>query len=196
MRLNDRVIKESLRKQAMSVPVPEDMWANISRELDKDAARERPPVSSRAASQRMQARQMLAVAAAAGIFWMMIIPSGAYMDSLQQPGPVPVAAIPAAGAQSETPWEMSAEPVRSSSFSPPTPAPASISQQIAQPVTSQPQTATVRPAKASAPQAPAPKAQATTAQSTNPPAPRPKASRPSADWTAVDFTRSGLVEIR
>lgn len=93
MRLNDRSIRDELRKQAMSVPIPDDMWANISRELDRDAAKaEAKPLAAsqaRPRSKSLHVRQMLAIGAAAGIFWMMVIPSSAYVDRLKQPDPVP-----------------------------------------------------------------------------------------------------------
>ncbi|MFZ5827546.1 MAG: hypothetical protein ACOY94_24860 [Bacillota bacterium] len=109
MRLNDRMIREGLRKQAMSVPVPEDMWANISRELDKDAAKAGPSVQARRSGPGFQVRQMLAVGAAAGIFWMMVIPSGAYVDRVQKPAPKPSATAVAQAATGEPPWDIPTE---------------------------------------------------------------------------------------
>lgn len=113
MRLNDRSIRDELRKQALSVPIPDDMWANISRELDHDAARVKaapaPRPAARQVSRGLQIRQMLAVGAAAGIFWMMVIPSGAYVDRFQRPGPGPAASPAAATAHAEVPWDIPTE---------------------------------------------------------------------------------------
>ncbi len=83
MRMNDRAIREELRKQAISVPIPDDMWANISRELDKDAAK--AVRRERTATVRVPVRQLLAFGAAAAVFWMVLIPSGKYVDRIKQP---------------------------------------------------------------------------------------------------------------
>lgn len=109
MRLNDRMIREDLRKRAMSVPIPDDMWANISRELDRDAAKTRPSLQSRRSSHGFQVRQMLAIGAAAGIFWMMVIPSGAYVDRVQNPAPKPTAPVSAHATADEAPWDIPTE---------------------------------------------------------------------------------------
>lgn len=110
MRRNDRAIREELRREAMSVPIPDDMWANISKELDQDlAARARSAVQARPlhrSTRGVQMRQMLAIGAAAGIFWMMVIPSGAYVDRLQQPAPNAAEASQHLG---ETPWDIPTE---------------------------------------------------------------------------------------
>jgi len=89
VRLNDRAIRAELRKQAISVPIPDDMWANISRELDKDAAKAaaKKTVAPKRANPtvKVPVRQVLALGAAAAVFWMVLIPSGANVDRLKQP---------------------------------------------------------------------------------------------------------------
>lgn len=112
MHLNDRGIRDELRKQAMSVPIPDDMWANISRELAKDApkAAALAPAVARVSSHLVQVRQTLAIGAVAGIFWMMVIPSGAYVDRLKQPSPSPVVASTAAALTGgDIPWDVPTE---------------------------------------------------------------------------------------
>lgn len=109
MRLSDRAIREELCRQTMSVPIPDDLWANISRELDKDTAKARPALRFRASSRGVHLRQMLAIGAVAGIFWMMLIPSGAHVDRVQQPAPSPAAAPPAAAVTEAIPWDIPSE---------------------------------------------------------------------------------------
>lgn len=93
MRLNDRAIRDELRRKAMSVSIPDDMWANIRCELEKDAtAAKRQPLTAvpeRPRRRGLPLRHMLAIGAAAGIFWMMVIPSSAYVDRLKQPDAAP-----------------------------------------------------------------------------------------------------------
>lgn len=125
MRLNDRVIREELRKQASSVPIPDDMWAHISRELEKDAAAAQMPapvpVRPLIAAQRhtrsrsLQLRQILAIGAAAGIFWMMLIPSSAYVDQLKQkdaPPKEPASTSATATTVTQPPTPSSAEKIQ------------------------------------------------------------------------------------
>lgn len=92
-RLSERVIRDELRQQAMSVPVPTDMWANISRQLDADKAPvvpaamlAAPAVASQpvaAKRRRPPMRQMLAAGAVAGICWAVLIPLRGYLEPLQ-----------------------------------------------------------------------------------------------------------------
>lgn len=117
MRLNDREIREELRSQAMSVPIPDDMWAHIQRELDRDAAQAAtqaapaPRVTVRS-SRKPQLRQVLAIGAAAGIFWMVVIPSGRYVDRFRQPSPNAAASAEVAMSTPDVPWDIPTEKLK------------------------------------------------------------------------------------
>ncbi len=79
MRPSDRTIRDVLRREAASVPIPDDMWKNISKELDRDAA-----VSARhkqLVRQGGQWRPALILAVAAGFFWFALIPALPNMDT-------------------------------------------------------------------------------------------------------------------
>lgn len=53
--------------------MPDDMWANISRELDKDANK---ALKRKHMAKRLESwKPALAFAAAAGVFWLAIIPT-------------------------------------------------------------------------------------------------------------------------
>lgn len=73
MGLDSRTLRDQLRREAAQVPIPQDMWAHISRELDRDQAREQR--RRRFSGMLTQWRPTIAFAAAAGIFWLSIIPS-------------------------------------------------------------------------------------------------------------------------
>lgn len=76
MRPSDRTIRDVLRTQAARVPVPDDMWQNISRELDKDLAKNqaRPAETRPPAPRHYQWRPAIIFAAAAGVFYLAFVP--------------------------------------------------------------------------------------------------------------------------
>lgn len=80
MRPSDRTIRDELRREAARVTIPGDMWDNIKQRLDgeHEAAERR----KRLANGRAQWKPAMVFAAAAGIFWMTVIPLSKYMDGV------------------------------------------------------------------------------------------------------------------
>ncbi|HYF93915.1 MAG TPA: hypothetical protein VD969_17005 [Symbiobacteriaceae bacterium] len=72
MRPSDRTIRDELRREAARVPVPEDMWQNISRQLELDSERKRRRPRVRWLSEW---RPAVILGVAAGFFWFALIPS-------------------------------------------------------------------------------------------------------------------------
>lgn len=115
-RLNERIIRDELRKQAMSVPIPTDMWANISRQLDADQtpAAATPivgvptaPARTVAARRRSPMRHVLAASAVAGICWAVLIPLRGYIEPVQPAevsAPAPASTLPIT--RTETPVDV------------------------------------------------------------------------------------------
>lgn len=73
MRLDDQTLKRHLHREAARAPIPDDMWQKISGQLEQEAqvAEKRRHMVAR----MEQWKPALAFAAAAGIFWLAIIPS-------------------------------------------------------------------------------------------------------------------------
>jgi hypothetical protein len=90
----DRAIRDQLRMETAQLPVPGDMWEKISSELDAEAVR----TSRRTRLLRISAqwKPALALAAAAGIFWVTVVPSGSHAErrTATDPTPVPVLSVP------------------------------------------------------------------------------------------------------
>lgn len=116
MRPGDRTIRDELRREAAKVPIPEDMWQNISRQLDQDATRKERRRRWTALGETW--RPAVVVAVAAGFFWFALIPSLPTMENMpgnnkQAPIVVPTGKI-----------EPSSQPVRSPAREVSEPAPA------------------------------------------------------------------------
>lgn len=73
MRPSDRAIRDVLRREAAQARIPDDMWKQISQRLDTDRTQAERRRNS--AQQRAQWKPALAFAAAAGIFWLAVIPT-------------------------------------------------------------------------------------------------------------------------
>lgn len=73
MRPSDRSIRDVLRREAANVPIPDDMWKNISQRLDEDSVRQERKKRGIAGSH--QWRPALILAVAAGFFWFALIPT-------------------------------------------------------------------------------------------------------------------------
>lgn len=80
MRPSDRTIRDELRREAAKVPIPDDMWQNISRQLDQDAARRRRRWQWLLRGAQWRPAMVLAVAA--GFFWFALIPALPNMDNM------------------------------------------------------------------------------------------------------------------
>jgi hypothetical protein len=78
VRPSDRTIRDVLRREAASVPIPEDLWKNISNSLDRDAARAK---RRQLAVRQGQWRPAVVLAIAAGFFWFALIPALPNMES-------------------------------------------------------------------------------------------------------------------
>jgi len=74
---SERALRNALHREAARVPIPQDMWENISSRLDEDAV---PAVHRRTLSGKEQWRPALALAVAAGFFWFALIPSLANVE--------------------------------------------------------------------------------------------------------------------
>ncbi len=109
MRPSERAIRDELRREAAQVTIPaESMWENIRRELDRHLVREQR--CRRLHALRTRWRPAMAFAAAAGIFWLTVVPLGVGTEGLRQPEEPPVLSLPSRGeaesaAQSSQPEE-------------------------------------------------------------------------------------------
>lgn len=90
MRPSDRTIRDVLRTEAARVPVPDDMWQNISRQLDQDETQKEQRVAAlRPPAPRFyQWRPAVMFAAAAGVFYLTFVPP-------TQPAVIEYADVPA-----------------------------------------------------------------------------------------------------
>ena len=86
MRPSDRTIRDELRREAARITVPGNMWDNIKQQLDGDleAAERR----KRIANGRAQWKPAVVFAAAAGIFWLTVIPISNNLDGVPPSDPV------------------------------------------------------------------------------------------------------------
>jgi hypothetical protein len=83
VRPSDRTLRDELRREAAKAQIPDDMWKNISNQLDQDAARRerRWQWLLRGA----QWRPAMVLAVAAGFFWFALIPALPTMDNAPVP---------------------------------------------------------------------------------------------------------------
>lgn len=86
MRPSDRTIRDELRREAARVTVPGDMWDNIKQQLDGEleAAERR----KRLANGRAQWKPAVVFAAAAGIFWLTVIPISTNLEGVPVSDPL------------------------------------------------------------------------------------------------------------
>lgn len=109
MRLDDRAIRDALRQEAASVTPPADLWDRIDRELNSGSAQP-PRAVSAPRRTALRVRHFIAAGAAAGVFWMFVLPAGVPWKDAEtlesRPGaaqlaapaePAPAAAEPSAG---------------------------------------------------------------------------------------------------
>jgi hypothetical protein len=80
VRPSDRTLRDELRREAAKAQIPGDMWKNISKQLDQDAARRerRWQWLLRGA----QWRPAMVLAVAAGFFWFALIPALPNMENM------------------------------------------------------------------------------------------------------------------
>ena len=76
---HEQKLRAALRQEANAVQIPQDMWANISQRLEP------APHSGAAARSGMRARRDwwrggFALAVAAGVFWLSVLPTGHQAD--------------------------------------------------------------------------------------------------------------------
>lgn len=83
MRLTDQVIRDELRREASSVPIPTDMWEQINHQMkggQRGAAKQ--------LVRRFPLRYTLVAGLAAGIFWLSLIPTSSLVErSARTPAP-------------------------------------------------------------------------------------------------------------
>ncbi|HWI63588.1 MAG TPA: hypothetical protein VNT75_17275 [Symbiobacteriaceae bacterium] len=80
MRPSDRTIRDELRREAAKVSIPEDMWQNISRQLDQKTVRQE--MRRRVLGWTEQWRPAVILAVAAGFFWFALIPALPSMENM------------------------------------------------------------------------------------------------------------------
>lgn len=98
MRVDEKTLRRHLQREAIKVPLPDDMWQNISSRLDAEQKVEHE--RKRTATRLERWKPALAFAAAAGIFWMAVIPSGNAANN--PPAIHPVVVTEAASAQPQS----------------------------------------------------------------------------------------------
>lgn len=98
MRPGDRTIRDELRREAAKVSIPDDMWQNISKQLDQDSVRKSR--SRRIMALGEQWRPAVILAVAAGFFWFALIPSLPTTETI--PGNSGQSAIVIPGGKSES----------------------------------------------------------------------------------------------
>lgn len=80
MRPSDRTIRDELRREAAKAQIPDDMWQNISRQLDQDAAKRKRRWQWLLRGAQWRPAMVLGVAA--GFFWFALIPALPNMDNM------------------------------------------------------------------------------------------------------------------
>ena len=91
MRPSDRTIRDELRRDAARVTIPGDMWDNIKQRLDGE--HEVAERRKRLANGRAQWKPAVVFAAAAGIFWITMIPISTYMNGAPTSDPLSTPAV-------------------------------------------------------------------------------------------------------
>lgn len=86
MRPSDRTIRDELRKEAARVTIPGDMWDNIKQRLDGEL--EVAERRKRLANGRAQWKPAVVFAAAAGIFWLTVIPISTNLEGVSVTEPM------------------------------------------------------------------------------------------------------------
>lgn len=75
MKPTDRMIREELRREVANLPIPNDMWRQINRRLDQT-----PRLAPAPARSYLQQWRGVVAVAAAGLFWLSVVPAGHLAD--------------------------------------------------------------------------------------------------------------------
>lgn len=96
MRPDDRALRKLLQSDAARVPIPEEMWSNIASRLQAEQKLSRRRRVMEAVL--LQARPVMAFAAAIGVFWLAVAPLG-YLSEKTEPSAGVIARVVAPARQ-------------------------------------------------------------------------------------------------
>ena len=84
MQPSERSIRNELHREAALVQIPGDLWEKLDAQLDREVAADR---GRREMNRRLQGKAGLALVAAAGLFWLTVMPAAPETNQVAAPEP-------------------------------------------------------------------------------------------------------------